>query len=190
MWCSNLLHFIFHRSLQGAHCIAAFLLSSQSQIVDSFCRMWIIISFSILSNQWKLWAIDVPSIVCFFNSFSFLKFIVDETKKYLLIDKILFDIASVILLISSSYLSDWSMDSNKKQFSIFGNYQLPSTNYEVPGELFVSASGIGCLYRFALVHSTPGSNAISPYLNFDPKILNSVRDANERRMESEEEQHV
>ena len=85
----------------------------------------------------------MPSIVCFFDSFSFLKFIVDET-----------------------------------------------TNYEVPGELFVSASGSGCLYRFALVHSTPGSNAISPYLNFDPKILNSVRDANERRMESEEEQHV
>jgi hypothetical protein len=27
---------------------------------------------------------------------------------------------------------------------------------------------------FLLVHSTPGTNSLSPYLNFDPKILNPV----------------
>lgn len=30
------------------------------------------------------------------------------------------------------------------------------------------------LMLFFLVHSTPGMNAISPYLNFDPKVLNPV----------------
>ncbi|UJR26620.1 hypothetical protein I4U23_007939 [Adineta vaga] len=45
-------------------------------------------------------------------------------------------------------------DSNKRGFSLFGNYNLNDTSETVP------------------VHSTRGSNALSPYLNFDPKLLN------------------
>ncbi|CAF1300079.1 unnamed protein product [Rotaria sp. Silwood1] len=43
------------------------------------------------------------------------------------------------------------MDSNKHGFSLFGNHNM---NESVP------------------VHSTPGMNSLSPYLNFDPKLLN------------------
>ncbi|CAF0838320.1 unnamed protein product [Rotaria sordida] len=43
------------------------------------------------------------------------------------------------------------MDSNKHGFNLFGNHKM---NESVP------------------VHSTPGMNSLSPYLNFDPKLLN------------------
>ncbi|CAF2522436.1 unnamed protein product [Rotaria sp. Silwood2] len=43
------------------------------------------------------------------------------------------------------------MDSNKGGFSLFGNHYM---NESVP------------------VHSTSGMNSLSPYLNFDPKLLN------------------
>ncbi|CAF4018066.1 unnamed protein product [Rotaria magnacalcarata] len=45
-------------------------------------------------------------------------------------------------------------DSNKRSFSLFGNYNLHEPAMNVP------------------VHSTPGTNALSPYLNFDPTVLN------------------
>ncbi|CAF4454380.1 unnamed protein product, partial [Rotaria socialis] len=46
-------------------------------------------------------------------------------------------------------------DSNKRSFSLFGNYNLHQPTIDVP------------------VHSTPGTNTLSPYLNFDPTVLNS-----------------
>jgi hypothetical protein len=30
------------------------------------------------------------------------------------------------------------------------------------------------IFFVLLVHSTPGMNSLSPYLNFDPKLLNPV----------------
>ncbi|CAF3900564.1 unnamed protein product [Rotaria sp. Silwood1] len=45
-------------------------------------------------------------------------------------------------------------DSNKRGFSLFGNYNLHEPVTNVP------------------TYSTPGTNALSPYLNFDPKLLN------------------
>ncbi|CAF3531329.1 unnamed protein product, partial [Adineta steineri] len=45
-------------------------------------------------------------------------------------------------------------DQNKRGFSLFGNYNLPEPVTDVP------------------IHSTPGTNALSPYLNFDPQVLN------------------
>ncbi|CAF0971179.1 unnamed protein product [Rotaria sordida] len=47
-----------------------------------------------------------------------------------------------------------TQDSNKRGFSLFGNYNLHEPASNVP------------------VHSTPGTNSLSPYLNFDPKLLN------------------
>jgi len=45
-------------------------------------------------------------------------------------------------------------DSHKRGFSLFGNYNLHEPTPNIP------------------VHSTPGTNSLSPYLNFDPKVLN------------------
>ncbi|CAF4773150.1 unnamed protein product, partial [Rotaria socialis] len=47
-----------------------------------------------------------------------------------------------------------SNDSSKRGFSLFGNYSSNESMANVP------------------VHSTPGMNSLSPYLNFDPRVLN------------------
>ncbi|CAF0884259.1 unnamed protein product [Adineta steineri] len=47
-----------------------------------------------------------------------------------------------------------SNDTNKRGFSLFGNYNMNEPVMDVP------------------VHSTSSTNSLSPYLNFDPKLLN------------------
>ncbi|CAF1598411.1 unnamed protein product [Adineta ricciae] len=46
-------------------------------------------------------------------------------------------------------------ESNKRGFSLFGNYNINDPVEDIP------------------VHTTRGSSALSPYLNFDPKFLNT-----------------
>lgn len=67
------------------------------------------------------------------------------------------------------------MDSNKRGFSLFGNYNLNESETNVPGRQWRDFFCLKWKFYFVLlVHSTPGMNSLSPYLNFDPKVLNPV----------------
>lgn len=78
------------------------------------------------------------------------------------------------------------MDSNKRGFSLFGNYNLNETDTNVPGiSPILFCRQLCVLFSLSrLVHSTAGMSALSPYLNFDPHVLNPVK-KRKKRIETE-----